>query len=226
MSLSNLTEKHSNKEGDNLTDVRIVHKDELYHYGIKGMKWGHRKNKVESAATERLRSSRNDYKNTKQQAKAQYKQAKKDYRNDPEVQAARKEKAQKTAKVGAAVVATALAAYGAYKLNKYVKTKNGQIAAEKGWRKAQEQFGRDEKYWMEKELLPGQISEKITLNARADEGARKAFNTANEQSFKTAAKNVINYRRSEGKGSLGNLPVAEFYLNEPGNSVTFTKYRR
>lgn len=56
-------------------------------------------------------------------------------RNTPEVKAARKEKAIKAAKVGAAVAGTALAAYGAYKLNEYAKTESGQknIKAAKEW---------------------------------------------------------------------------------------------
>lgn len=61
-------------------------------------------------------------------AKATYKQSKKDYKtekktaaNTPEAQA-RKEKLKKAAKVGAAVAGTALAAYGVYKVNKFLNS--------------------------------------------------------------------------------------------------------
>lgn len=79
---------------------------ELRHYGVKGMKWGRRK------ATGMGRSS----------GQAD---------NSPEAQAARKEarrqKAKRAMKIGAAVVAAGLAVYGAKKLNDVVRDKNYQV---------------------------------------------------------------------------------------------------
>lgn len=74
--------------------------NELYHYGVPGMKWGRRKQKPVSSG--RTRS-------------AQTKSAATD--SDEARRLARKKKAKKAAIVGAAVVGTALAAYGAYKLH-------------------------------------------------------------------------------------------------------------
>lgn len=83
---------------------------ELYHYGIPGMKWGHRKARpVTVSSTHR----------------AQRKQT------DPEVKAKRVARAKTAAKVGAAVAATALATYGAYKLAKYTQGKRNAAAFKK-----------------------------------------------------------------------------------------------
>ena len=78
---------------------------ELYHYGIPGMKWGHRK----ARPTVSIGRSR---------------------QSSPEHQAkvARRKKA---IKVGAAVVGTALAAYGTYKLAKYVQNTRNSAAMKK-----------------------------------------------------------------------------------------------
>ena len=84
---------------------------ELYHYGVKGMKWGHRKARPISIGMGRSRSTNNA--------------------SDAANREARKAKAKKAAKIGAAVVGTALAAYGTYKLASYMQDQRNQAAMAK-----------------------------------------------------------------------------------------------
>ena len=102
--------------------------NELCHHGIKGMKWGVRRFQYKDGSLTgagRKRYSEADnvkraYKAEAKAAKAKYKAELKEARNTPEAKAERARKTKKAIKVGAAVAGTALAAYGAYKLNKYV----------------------------------------------------------------------------------------------------------
>lgn len=69
--------------------------------------------------------------NKASKSEAAYKQAKQEYKNSDEYKA-RQEKIKKAVKVGAAVAATAVAAYGAYKLSQAVKDKAYQTSYNKG----------------------------------------------------------------------------------------------
>jgi len=151
-------------------------------------------------------------------AKGEYKQAKKVYKEvNKEAIAARR----KTAiKVGTAAVGTALAVYGAYKVNQYVKSKNGQIAAKRGYEAAEKIFTQRERSAMAKAALPGS-TRTVTLNSGSGSAARSAANRAQQDSFRKAAANVIIYRRENGKYSLKYLPTIGSY--GPGSSVTFTQ---
>ena len=90
--------------------------NELYHFGVKGMKWGIRRNRSLPTGNSKKASS-----------------------NKTEAQA-RKEKIKKAAIIGTAVVGTALAAYGTYKASKYLKEKAGKLSYESGKKYANEHF--------------------------------------------------------------------------------------
>ncbi len=187
--------------------------DYLMHYGVKGMKWGHRKRQAFSfkaaghrALAKNYEINENFYKKNnrnkvlasanaqaknQQLKKAEAAQAEANKRRDavtPEQRAARRKKA---IIAGTAVAGTALAAYGAYKLNKYVKTKNCEIAAKRGEDYARSLFN---KQMRDMSMTPNLVKGSVRVNPNAY--AREAANLASKDNFRTAARNVANYRRS------------------------------
>lgn len=86
---------------------------QLYHFGVKGMKWGVRR-KRENVQAGRQRKPASDDKS---------------------------EKVKRALKIGAAVVGTALAIYGAKKAHDFVRDKNVQFRIEQGKRAYERWFG-------------------------------------------------------------------------------------
>ena len=166
----------------------IVVGDELYHYGVPGMRWGHRK--ARSVSTERARM---------QSARAAYnKQAKKEYKQTDEYKAKR----AKVVKAGAVVAGTALAAYGAYKVNKVIRDKNTQIRIGQELVKA----NKDVNFTMGqlnglKRGQSNQMVSKMNKNFnkyaadRLTEARNDGIDRAASDSLVTAAKNVYENRR-------------------------------
>lgn len=91
-------------------EVCYTENDELYHYGVKGMKWGVRK---EYEPVGRNPSAK---KKSRHRQRLEEKYRKKGMGNDEAEKAASKRIHNERIAVGAAFVATVLAAYGTYKL--------------------------------------------------------------------------------------------------------------
>ena len=217
--------------------------DELYHYGVPGMRWGHRKARTVSTERARMQSARAAYKKSNrefnkarekavsysrthpsfqkskghkraeanrrwddadkkaQQAKndkAAYKQAKKEYKQTDEYKAKR----AKAVKAGAVVAGTALAAYGAYKVNKVIRDKNAQIRIGQELVKANKDIDFTDKQL--DRLKRGQSNETMAMinknfnkyaAERLSEAQNDGIDRAASDSLVTAAKNVYENRR-------------------------------
>ena len=150
---------------------------ELRHHGVKGMKWGRRKARPQATGTGRRGG----------QAPADSAQS----------EAARKQKMKRAAKIGAAVVGTALTAYGAKKIHDVVRDKNHKIRMEQGRKEIKRLIsmtGLDETVadrWSNRDLLNGRAPS--TFGDIMRDADRKARN----DSFGTAARNV--YRKRRGR---------------------------
>lgn len=224
------------------SNYRSAYSDELYHYGVKGMKWGVHKTLAKAAyqgakgyfkangkqmakkaawaaagvyglnakaysKSNKTLSSMNKAARTAQLKKAQAAQdAANAKKNSPEYQA-KVTKAKKAAKIGAAVAGTALAAYGAYKLNKFIRDKNTEIRINQGTKACHEFLSRDK--------IHKAYQQNVSMQTRADNLARAidsqnkyrlqvrddfrqaSIRKAKQDSFATAAKNVYKHYRNK-----------------------------
>lgn len=181
---------------------------ELYHFGVKGMKWGVRKRRDVSAVGRAKMAYKQDIRAAKQKQK--------EAMNTPEAKAERVKTIKKGLKIGAAAAGTALAVYGAYKLNKFVKTKNCQIAAQRGYEVAESTFQKMTAPWAYDNFKSGK-STSIMVSAGSGREALSSARSAKKQNFATAAKNVINYKKQGG--NLRYLRNLESYLNDTGSRI-------
>ena len=150
--------------------------DELYHYGVLGMKWGQRKspNSYGGSITKKSNSkSITTLKNTSKQSKEHQDKV---------------AKAKKAVAIGTAVTATALAAYGAYK---FVKNKNVAIAAQKGENYVKKYISENKMNLDIVKLKGGEYG----AHAYSKSGNRIGYNTMNKKQLEDTARSLANYNK-------------------------------
>lgn len=102
---------------------------ELYHWGVKGMKWGVRRFQKKDGSLTPAGKKRYDDPQTKSE------------------QEQKKSRAKKVAIASAAIAGTALAAFGAYKLNKAINDKAFKKASEIGKARVDVILGKKKMSW-------------------------------------------------------------------------------
>lgn len=175
-------------------------KNYLMHYGVPGMKWGHRKQRVLVGRHER-RAARYDAKAQKAQSKAAKMRYKDTAEGKAEAKAARKKMvktvAKNSAKVGAASVATALAAYGTQKVVKNASMKAWSRKGEAIYQKTVEKSLNATSKMVKKGTHYYGYGVQQDIADRAGRGAyRKYMNSKSGETFREAANHLIKMKRN------------------------------
>lgn len=107
-----------------MSDYYVIKNGELYHYGVKGMKWGIKK-AVQQVGTRFRKSGYDAFRVSSRRLKANVSSTARATQQNVDAQRqARINKAKKAVKIGAVVAGAALAVYGAKKLNDVMRDYN------------------------------------------------------------------------------------------------------